>query len=85
MHFMTTLNKTLSKTVLIGTMGLLVGLSALACGDDTDSSSSSSSSISCCLNGSFYECDSSAELNTCSLSSNDNECSRTPSRDDECD
>lgn len=74
------LNKTLSKTFILGAMGLLVGLSALACGDDTDSSSSNS----CCLNGSFYSCPDSDAQNSCNFTDGADECNRDSSRDDEC-
>ena len=61
----------------------ICAISTLACGFDDESSSSES--FRCCLNGAFYDCDSSEELATCSLTSDEPiQCSRDSSRDDEC-
>ena len=54
-------------------------------GDDgADDDDGGSSSFTCCLNGSFYECSSSAELSNCNLSNGPGSCSRDSSKDDTC-
>ncbi len=65
------------KNLLLG-LGILVGASCLACGDD-----SSSSSYDCCINGSYYSCDSSESLNMCG-EGDTSECSRDSSKDNTC-
>jgi hypothetical protein len=47
-----------------------------ACGNVT-----TSSSFNCCLNGEYYECEDQEELDSCYT--NDNQCERVPSKDDE--
>ena len=68
-----------SSVILLALMGLLVGLSALACGDDT-----SEDTFSCCLNGAFYECSDDEEQASCNFDDFADQCDRAPSRDDEC-
>lgn len=58
------------------TIAMLV-FAATACGDE--STSKSSSSITCCINGAFYDCDSSEDQADCA-----NACNRDSSKDDEC-
>lgn len=62
---------------ILGLVATLVGLSALACGDDT---SSSSSSFSCCINGSYYTCPNSDAVNQCGQGDSSS-CDRDSSKD----
>ncbi len=69
------------KNILLG-LAIIVGASSLACGDDSGSSSSSSS-FSCCINGSYYSCDSSDAVSMCG-DGDTSGCSRDSSKDDTC-
>ena len=63
---------------LLMAAAIALGGCMLACGTDLENSSE----YTCCHNGAFYECADEDEFNTCG--SDQNECSRAPSRDDEC-
>ncbi len=67
----------LLSLVALCAFGLSLGLAA--CGEDeTDFIGE------CCLNGQFFSCDSQAEMDTCTLADGASDCTREPSRDDEC-
>lgn len=76
----------MNRTLICLFVGIFVGASALACGftDDDSNSSSSSQDYSCCLNGQYFDCSDAGEFETCNFDDFASDCSRDPSRDDEC-
>ncbi len=70
------------KTLLTILLTFFALLAFNSCGDDEMSSSSFSSS--CCLNGQFYDCPTSAAMDTCNFIDSGSECTRTPSKDNSC-
>ena len=72
--------KTILPSLVLALFLPLVGF-AIGCGDSTDDSSFSGS---CCINGSYYTCDSADGVEKCG-SGDTSGCSRDSSKDSDCD
>lgn len=86
------------KVVLFGSALITLGILAIACGDSggddgtsgdgsdvtSGSVTSGSSSFTCCLNGKFHTCPSSAAVSKCSTMFDTSDCTRDASKDNTC-
>lgn len=69
---------------IVAALGFMTGaLLAAGCGGSDTNTNTSSSSFTCCINGSFYECSSSAAVQQC-VEGNQSGCTRDSSRDNTC-
>jgi hypothetical protein len=74
-------------------IGAVSACSVIGCGGDTGTSSGTpsgdtttggSSSFTCCLNGSFYECPTEADVSMCSVKLDPSNCTADSSKDNTC-